>query len=136
MSEEAKKKPDYEEVWKMSGQELLDEAEDIFKALMKKVKELVEQGNSCRVRLENEQGKVLFQTTVTAGAAGALVLVLLTPLLITIATLAAVIAHCSLKIEKEVQPPAEKSAEGAAKSSRDNGNLRVKSNLHSFILLI
>ena len=66
------------------------------------------------MRLENENGRVLFQTTVTAGAAGALVLVLLTPLLITIATLAAVIAHCSLKIEKEVQLPAEKPAEGTA----------------------
>ena len=95
----------YERVREFSGKELLDDVSDFFEDVVKAVRELIKEGNNCRIRLVNKDGEEKFSTTVTTGTAGLLVAFILAPLLTIVVTLGVLLTEHTIIIEKE--KPAE-----------------------------
>ncbi len=69
-------------------------------ALVARIKELVHEGNIRRVIIKNEEGKTLVDIPLTLGVVGALVV----PQLAAIGAIAALVAHCTIVVEKVVPP--------------------------------
>ncbi len=74
------------EEFKVKGEEVL-----------KKIKELVKQGNIRRIILKNEEGKVLVEFPLTWGVVGAALL----PIWAAIGTIAALVANLTIVVEKK-----------------------------------
>ncbi len=74
------------EEFKVSGEELL-----------KKVKELVKQGNIRRISVRNKDGKTIVEIPLTVGVVGAV----LAPALAGIGAIAALVTECTLVVERE-----------------------------------
>lgn len=64
--------------------------------IISKIKELVHEGNVRHVIIKNEDGKTLIELPVTVGVAGAL----LAPAWAAVGALAALVAHCSIEVER------------------------------------
>ncbi len=79
------KKPDTlnSEQFKVYGHELL-----------KKIKELIKEGNIQRIIIKNEKGKVMVEIPVTLAAVGALV----APILAAVGALAALLNKCTIEV--------------------------------------
>jgi len=73
------------EEFKVSGEEVV-----------KKVKELVREGNIRRIIIKNEEGKSLIEVPLTIGVVGTLLL----PVLAAIGAVAAVVTNCTIVVEK------------------------------------
>ncbi len=73
------------EEFKVSGEEVV-----------KKVKELVKEGNIRRIIIKNEEGKSLIEIPLTIGVVGTLLL----PVLAAIGAIAAVVTNCTIVVEK------------------------------------
>ena len=67
--------------------------------LVEKVKELIRQGNVRRVRLIHEE-KPLIDIPLSIGAPAAAATVLAAPVLAAVAAIAAIVAQCTIEIEK------------------------------------
>jgi hypothetical protein len=65
--------------------------------LMKKIKELVHQGNIRRIILKNEEGKTLVEFPLTMGVVGAALL----PVWAALGTIAALVANLTIVVEKK-----------------------------------
>ena len=76
------------EEFKVSGEDLL-----------KKVKELVKEGNARRIIIKNEKGDTLLEVPLTIGAVGALI----APVLAAIGAVAALVTNCTIIVEKKPQ---------------------------------
>lgn len=81
MEEETNKREQY----KVSGDEVI-----------KKVKEIVKEGNARRIIIQNEEGNTIMEFPVTAGVVG----VLLAPMLAAVGALAAILTRCTIIVEK------------------------------------
>jgi CBS domain-containing protein len=66
-------------------------------SLVSKVKEIVHEGNIRRVIIKDEEGKTLIEVPLTLGVVGAILL----PTWAAIGAIAAVVAKCTLVVEKE-----------------------------------
>ena len=66
-------------------------------ALLKKVKDLIEEGNIRRITIHDKDGKELMNFPLTIGVVGTL----LAPVLAAIGALAALIGECTITVEKE-----------------------------------
>ena len=66
-------------------------------ALLKKIKELIEEGNIRKITIHDKEGKELMSFPLTIGIVGALVV----PVLAAIGALAALIGECSITVERE-----------------------------------
>ena len=64
--------------------------------LVAKVKELVHEGNVRRITIRNEEGKELIEIPLTWGVVGALLL----PVLAALGAIAALVADCTIVVEK------------------------------------
>jgi len=64
--------------------------------LVSKIKELVHQGNIRRVAIKNEEGKILVELPLTLGVVGAI----LAPQLAAIGAIAALVAKCTIVVER------------------------------------
>jgi len=64
--------------------------------LVAKVKELVHEGNIRRIIIKNEEGKTLIEVPLTLGVVGAVLL----PILAAIGAIAALVADCTIVVEK------------------------------------
>lgn len=64
--------------------------------LLAKVKEIVREGNVRRIIIRNEDGKKLLEVPLTVGVVGAVLL----PVWAAVGALAALIADCTIEIEK------------------------------------
>ena len=64
--------------------------------LVGKVKELVHEGNVRRIIIKNEEGKILIEVPLTLGVVGALLL----PTLAALGAIAALVADCTIIVEK------------------------------------
>lgn len=64
--------------------------------LVRKVKELVHEGNIRRITIKNEEGERLIEIPLTIGAVG----VLLLPVWAAIGAVAALVADCTIVVEK------------------------------------
>lgn len=82
MSEENIKKEEF----KVSGEEVL-----------KKVKELIKQGNIRRIIIKNEKGDTLMEIPLTFAVVGAVI----SPILAAVGALAALVTNCTIIVEKK-----------------------------------
>lgn len=82
------KKKKTEETFKVKGEELLE-----------KIKEIIKQGNVRRVIIKDKNGKELIQFPLTFGVVG----VVLAPILAAVGAIAALVAECTITVEKEIE---------------------------------
>ena len=71
--------------------------------LLKKVKELIEEGNVRRITITDKHGKELATFPLTVGVVGALLL----PMLAAVGAIAALVAECTITVEREDEPVKE-----------------------------
>lgn len=81
MAEEKKN----QEEFKVSGEDIV-----------KKVKEIIKEGNARRIIIKNEKDETIIEFPVTVGAVG----VLLAPVLAALGALAALVTNCTIVVEK------------------------------------
>jgi len=65
-----------------------------------KVKELVREGNVRHIVIKNEEGRTLIEVPLTVGAVGAILL----PVWAAIGTIAALVGHCTIVVERVEKP--------------------------------
>ncbi|HVI46368.1 MAG TPA: DUF4342 domain-containing protein [Chitinophaga sp.] len=65
--------------------------------LLKKVKELIAEGNIRRITISDKEGKEIMSLPLTIGVVG----VLLAPVLAAVGAVAALIGECSITVERE-----------------------------------
>ncbi|MCX6741455.1 MAG: DUF4342 domain-containing protein [Candidatus Parcubacteria bacterium] len=75
-----------QEEFKVSGEEVL-----------KKVKELIKEGNARKIMIKNEAGEVVIEIPLTIGAVGAVLL----PALAAVGALAALLTNCTIVVVKK-----------------------------------
>lgn len=75
------------EEFKVNGEELL-----------KRVKEIIAEGNVRRITIKNKDGKTLMELPLTIGVVGAV----LAPALAAIGAIAALVTECTITVEREV----------------------------------
>ena len=71
--------------------------------LLKKVKELIEEGNVRNITIHDKSGKELASFPLTVGVVGALIL----PMLAAVGALAALITECTSTVERDEEPGSE-----------------------------
>ncbi len=64
--------------------------------LLKKIKDLIHEGNVRRIIIKNEEGKRLVEIPLTIGVVGALLL----PVWAAIGAIAAVVTDCTIEVER------------------------------------
>jgi hypothetical protein len=64
--------------------------------LVAKIKELVHEGNIRRITIKNEEGETLIEIPLTLGVVGAVLL----PVWAAIGSIAALVANCTIVVEK------------------------------------
>jgi len=74
------------EEFKVSGEELL-----------KKVKELIKEGNVRKVTIKDKDGKVILSFPLTLGVVGAV----LAPMLAAVGAVAALVTECTISVERK-----------------------------------
>ena len=67
--------------------------------LLKKVKDLINEGNIRKITINDKAGKEIMSFPLTLGVVGAV----FAPILVAVGALAAVIGDCEIAVEKEVQ---------------------------------
>jgi len=65
--------------------------------LIKKVKELIKQGNVRKITIKDKSGKTLVNFPLTIGVVG----VVLAPVLAAVGAIAALVTECTISVEKE-----------------------------------
>jgi hypothetical protein len=65
--------------------------------VVEKVKEIIREGNVRRITIRNEEGRTLIEIPLTVGVVGALLL----PVWAAIGAIAALVANCSIEVERE-----------------------------------
>ena len=71
--------------------------------LLKKVKELIAEGNIRKITITDKSGKELMSFPLTVGLVGAL----LAPVLAAVGAVAALIGECTITVEREEPPKAD-----------------------------
>jgi len=79
-------------VGKMVKEEFKVSSED----LVKKVKDLIREGNVTKIIVKNEEGRILLEMPVTAGFVG----VILAPWLAALGVIAALATKCTISVER------------------------------------
>lgn len=69
--------------------------------LVSKVKELIQQGNTRRIIIKNEEGRTLIEIPLTLGVVGGVVGAAMFPVIAAIGAIGAVVAHLTLVVEKK-----------------------------------
>jgi hypothetical protein len=71
--------------------------------LLKRVKELIEEGNVRRITITDKHGKDVATFPLTVGVVGALLL----PMLAAVGAIAALITECTITVERDEEPVKE-----------------------------
>lgn len=67
--------------------------------LLRKVKELINEGNVRRIIIKNKEGKQLVELPLTIGVVGAV----LAPVLAAVGAIAALVTECTILVEREIK---------------------------------
>jgi hypothetical protein len=78
------------------GKTWTEEIQTTGEELLAKVKELVHEGNVRRIIIKDEEGKTLIEAPLTLGVVGAVLL----PVWAAIGAIAALVADCTIVVEK------------------------------------
>ena len=65
--------------------------------LLKKVKEIIAEGNARKITVKNKEGKTIVELPLTIGVVGAA----LAPLLAAVGAIAALVTECTIVVERE-----------------------------------
>jgi len=65
--------------------------------LLKKVKEIIAEGNARKITVKSKEGKSIVELTLTIGVVGAA----LAPLLAAVGAIAALVTECTIVVERE-----------------------------------
>jgi repressor of nif and glnA expression len=79
-------KNEHQEEFKVSGDKII-----------KKVKEIIKEGNARKIIIKNEKEESILEIPLTVGAVG----VLIAPLLAAVGALAALVSHCTIVVVKK-----------------------------------
>ena len=88
----------------MSFKETFEKIELQGENLVKKIKELIEEGNVRKITIDDKSGKELMSFPLSFGVVG----VVLAPVLAAVGALAALIGDCTITVERETEAPADK----------------------------
>ena len=66
--------------------------------LLKKVKDIIKQGNIRRITIKTKEGKTIIEIPLTIGVVGAVLL----PVFAAVSSIAALVTECTISIEREV----------------------------------
>lgn len=69
--------------------------------LVKKVRELIQQGNTRRLILKNEDGQILIEIPLTFGVVGGVIGTAMFPMLAAVGAIGAMVARLTLVVEKK-----------------------------------
>jgi hypothetical protein len=72
--------------------------------LLRKVKELINEGNVRRIIIKSKEGKQLIELPLTIGVVGAV----LAPVLAAVGAIAALVTECTIVVEREVDDTKKK----------------------------
>ncbi len=86
MPAKKKKKNSKTEEYKVSGDQIV-----------KKVKQLIKEGNARRIMIKNEHDEIVMEIPLTIGAVGAI----FAPVLAAVGALAALMTNCTIIVEKK-----------------------------------
>lgn len=85
--------------------------------LLKKIKELVEEGNVNKITIADKNGKEIISFPITIGVVGAI----LAPIFAAVGALAALLTECKITVERRVKTPgSDESKEEAGVSEEQN----------------
>ncbi len=93
---------EHKEEFKVSGEDIV-----------KRIKEIVAEGNARRVIIKNEQGEPLMEIPLTVAAVGAV----LAPVLAAVGALAALVSNCTIVVIKKES--------GAASDATDDNAVKI-----------
>lgn len=79
------------------GEVMMEEFSVSADNLVKRVKELLHEGNVRRISIKDEEGKILLEMPVTVGVVG----VILAPWLAALGAIAALATRCTLTVERK-----------------------------------
>lgn len=68
--------------------------------LLAQVKKIINEGNVRRIIIKNKDGKKLIELPLTVGLVGAVI----APMLAAVGALAALVAECTIVVEREAEP--------------------------------
>jgi hypothetical protein len=111
-SESLTKKDLTEATMKDKSQNMLHEIQGTVDEIISQIKSLIKKGNAKRVIVKNKKGKVLLQSQLTIGAAGATFFVLYAPVLTAITTLVLMASDVSVFVETDNDDADEYEVEG------------------------
>ena len=74
-------------------------------ALVVKVRELIHQGNICRIIIKNENGHTLIEIPMTVGVIGGTVGAVFFPIVAAVGVIGAMVAHLTVVIERREPNP-------------------------------
>jgi hypothetical protein len=106
------KKIKRESVMKDKNQNILHEIQGTAEEIIGQIKSLIKKGNAKRVIVKNKNGKILFQSQLTLGAAGATFFVIYAPVLSAITTLMLMASDVSVFVEADESETDEYEVQG------------------------
>ena len=80
-----------------TGKQFIEEFKVTGKEVLKKVKQLINEGNARRIIIKNEKGRSLIEIPLTVGAIGAII----APALAAVGALAALLTRCTIVVVKD-----------------------------------
>lgn len=83
-----------------SEKTFFEEIQGTVQEILSQIKKLIQEGNTKRVILQNKKGKVLFQSQLTIGAAGATFFVIYAPILTAITAVLLVASDVTVLVER------------------------------------
>lgn len=97
---------------KDKNQNILHEIQGTVDEIIKQIQSLIKKGNAKRVIVKNKTGKILFQSQLTLGAAGATFFVIYAPVLSAITTLVLMASDVSVFVETDENDTDEYEVQG------------------------
>lgn len=93
--------------------------------LLKRVKELIAEGNIRRIIIKSKDGKTLLELPLTIGVAGVAALAVLAPTLAAIGAIAALVTECSIIVERADGPEEGQIVKPAASTEPTQGETKT-----------
>lgn len=75
--------------------------------IISQIQKLIKKGNAKRVLIKNKEGKIIFQSQLTLGAAGATLFAIYSPILTAIATLIIMASDITVLVESDINPDSD-----------------------------
>lgn len=85
-----------------SDKTILQEISGTLEEIIAQIKKLIKEGNARRVYIKNKEGKTLFESQLTIGAAGAAFFVIYAPILTALTTVILMANDVTVLVEREL----------------------------------